>query len=30
MTVHFLRLALPLTALLCLCAAPKAEGKDLT
>lgn len=30
MTDHFLRLALPLTALLCLCAAPKVEGKDLT
>ena len=30
MTDHFLRLALPLTALLCLRAAPKVEGKDLT
>ena len=30
MTGHFLRLALTLTALLCLCAAPKVEGKDLT
>ena len=30
MSSHFLRLALLLTALLCLCATPKAEAKDLT
>ena len=30
MTGHFLRPALFLTALLCLCATPKAEAKDLT
>ena len=30
MSRHFLRFALPLAALLCLCAAPVAGAKDLS